>query len=303
MTAPVAELGIVDPHMHMWDIDRLYYNWLQDVPLPNNPAGDMSGIAYKSYSLSDYLQDAAPVKVAKIVHVECGLPDKDRLDETDWLQGIADTGRIPMAIVAGASLEAPRVEWLLAAHADRRNVRGVRQIINRHKDASKTYTARNLLDNAKWRKGFGLLAKYGLSFDLQLYPSQMDKAAKLAERHPATPLIINHGGMPTDRDPSGIRQWQRGMARLARCENISVKISGFGGVDPQWSVHRIRPFIFDIIDRFGAGRVMFASNFPVDRVHGAFSTHFRAFDEITASFSDDERQGMFRANAERIYRL
>ena len=42
-------LRIVDPHMHLWPLQRHYYGWLQDDPLPNNPAGDMSGIAHRSY--------------------------------------------------------------------------------------------------------------------------------------------------------------------------------------------------------------------------------------------------------------
>ena len=299
----IEEIGIVDTHMHLCDLTRLYYSWLQDVPLPHNPAGDTSGIAYKSYSLSDFLADAKPVKVSKIVHIECGLPDGDRLIETDWLQGLADSGVIPMAIVAGATLEHPRVEWLLAAHADRKNVRGVRQIINWHKDPKKTYTPRNLLDSTKWHKGFGLLQKYGLNFDLQLYPRQMERAARLAERHPATEIIVNHAGMPTDRDQPGIRVWERGTKALAKCKNVSIKISGFGGVDPNWSAESIRHFVLHLIDAFGPDRVMFASNFPVDRVHGAYARHFAAFDQATAGFSQADRVKMFRSNAERIYRF
>jgi len=81
---------IVDPHMHLWDLERHYYAWLQDKPLPNNPAGDMTPIAYKSYRLDDYLADAKGWNVVEVVHVECGLPPKDQLSETDWLQSIAD---------------------------------------------------------------------------------------------------------------------------------------------------------------------------------------------------------------------
>ena len=48
MRDDARSLPIVDAHMHLWDLGRLYYSWLQDDPLPNNPAGDMSGIANKS---------------------------------------------------------------------------------------------------------------------------------------------------------------------------------------------------------------------------------------------------------------
>ncbi|GGL35028.1 amidohydrolase family protein [Caulobacter rhizosphaerae] len=294
---------IVDPHMHLWDLDRHYYGWLQDEPLPHNPAGDTSGIAYRSYGLDDYLAETRGWNVIQTVHVECGLPPKDQLSETDWLQEIAERRGFPQAIVAGACLELPDVEPLLEAHAARSNVRGVRQIVNWHTNPLKTYTRRDLLKNPAWRAGFGLLAKHGLSFDLQLYPAQMFDAARLAADHPDTPIIVNHAGMPTDRDAAGLAVWATGMDALAAAPNVSVKISNFGGVDRNWSATGIETYVHQLLDYFGVERVMFASNFPVDRVHGAFGKHFAAFDYASRGLNAGERQAVFADNAARIYRL
>jgi predicted TIM-barrel fold metal-dependent hydrolase len=269
---------IVDPHMHLWDLERHYYAWLQDTPLPHNPAGDISGIAHRSYGLDDYLAETRGWNVVQTVHVECGLPPKDQLSETDWLQAIADRRGFPHGVVAGACLERADVEPLLEAHAARPNVRGVRQIVNWHADPAKTYTSRDLLKDEAWRRGFGLLAKFGLSFDLQLYPTQMFDAVKLAARYPDTPIIVNHSGMPTDRDEAGLALWATGMDALADQPNVSVKISNLGGVDPGWSALSIESFVHRLLDFFGVERVMFASNFPVDRVHGSFGRHYAAFD-------------------------
>ncbi|ADG11194.1 amidohydrolase [Caulobacter segnis] len=294
---------IVDPHMHLWDLDRHYYAWLQDTPLPNNPAGDMTPIAYKSYRLDDYLADAKGWNVVEVVHVECGLPPKDQLSETDWLQSIADQRGVIGGIVAGANLDDPGVEAMLAAHAARRNVRGVRQIVNWHKDPAKTYGPADKLLDARWREGFALLAKYGLSFDLQLYPSQMTVAAELADAHPDIPLIINHAGMPTDRDDAGLAAWRDGLAALAERPNVSCKISGLAMIDRAWTVESLEPFVLRVIETFGVERCMFASNFPVEKVHGAFGAFYAAYDAITARFSDDERETLFAGAARRIYRL
>ncbi|MGI9148207.1 MAG: hypothetical protein ACR2IK_16910 [Chloroflexota bacterium] len=48
---------------------------------------------------------------------------------------------------------------------------------------------------------------------------------------------------------------------------------------------------------------MFANNFPVDKGHASSDALFDAFAVITASFSSTEEDNLFRANAERIYRL
>lgn len=294
---------VVDPHMHLWDLDRHYYAWLQDTPLPNNPAGDMTPIAYKSYRLDDYLADTHGWNVVGVVHVECGLPPKDQLSETDWLQSIADQRGVIGGIVAGANLDDPGVEAMLAAHAARPNVRGVRQIVNWHKDPAKTYGPTDKLLDAQWRAGFALLAKYGLSFDLQLYPSQMAVAAELADAHPDIPLIINHAGMPTDRDEAGLAAWRAGMAALAERPNVTCKISGLAMIDRAWTVESLRPFVLRVIETFGVERSLFASNFPVEKVHGGFRAFYAAYDAITATFSDDEREALFAGNARRIYRL
>ena len=297
------DIRIVDPHVHLWDLSRARYAWLQDEPLPHNPAGDMSPIAGRNYSLDDYRADTAGWRVDKIVHVECGLPRGEQLAETDWLQSLADDGGVPQGIVAGADLTDPNLDALLEAHAARPNVRGVRQIVCWHADPAKTYTDRDLLLDPAWEAGFARLARYGLSFDLQLYPSQMATATALADRHPDIPLIVNHAGLPTDRDPAGMAVWRDGLRRLGARPHITIKISGLGIIDRAWTTESIRPVVLECIEAFGVERAMFASDFPVDKVHGSFDAIVSAFDAITADFSDNERDRLFAANAEAIYRI
>ncbi|MBI1686693.1 amidohydrolase family protein [Caulobacter hibisci] len=294
---------IVDAHMHLWDLDKHYYSWLQDDPLPNNPAGDMASIAGRNYLPADYAADALPWRVSALVHVECGLPTDKQLSETDWLEGLADAGAPIGAIVAGANLDDPNIELLLEAHAERPRVRGIRQIVNFHADPAKTYGPSDLLLNDQWRRGFALLADHGLSFDLQLYPAQMATAAALADAHPDIPLIVNHAGMPTDRDEAGLALWRSGLAELAKRPNVSCKISGLAMVDRAWTVDSLRPFILYVIEAFGPERSMFASNFPVERVHGGFDAFYSAYDAITADFSDAERQRLFAGTAADVYRI
>ena len=74
-------------------------------------------------------------------------------------------------------------------------------------------------------------------------------------------------------------------------------------VDNQWSEASIRPFVLDTIEIFGADRCLFASNFPVDKLFSDYATLWRAFDAITANFSDSERSALFHDNAVRVYRL
>jgi predicted TIM-barrel fold metal-dependent hydrolase len=298
-----VDLRIVDPHVHLWDLSRARYGWLQDDPLPNNPAGDMSGIAHRDYLLGDYIADTAGWRVDKIVHVECGMPIGGQLAETDWLQAMADQYSYPQGIVAGADLLDPDLDTLLEGHAARPNVRGIRQIVCWHEDPLKTYTDRDLMRDPAWAAGLAKLAPLGLSFDLQLYPSQMATAAILAARNPDLRMIVNHAGLPTDRDDAGMERWRTGLRLLAAQPQVSIKISGLGITDRAWTTDSIRPIVLECIEVFGTERAMFASDFPVERVHGSFDAFYSAFDAITADFSPDERDRLFAANAEALYRI
>jgi len=48
---------------------------------------------------------------------------------------------------------------------------------------------------------------------------------------------------------------------------------------------------------------MFASNFPVDKLSSDYAIVWRAFVAITEAMSDEEKAGLFRDNARRLYRV
>ena len=296
-------LDVVDAHMHLWDLQRIRYPWLTP-PLPVGITGDVSPIA-RDYLLDNYLDDAArgEVRVRKIVHIEAGALPADALAETHWLQGLADARGYPQAIVAHAELEKAGSAALLERHAAQRNVRGIRQILNWHRDPAKTYTPRDLLADQAWQAGFARLKHHGLSFDLQIYPAQMSAAARLASRHPDTRLILNHTGMPVEKDAAGIELWRSGMRLLAAQPNVAVKISGLAMLDWHWSEASLRPFVLETLEIFGTERSMIASNFPVDRLFGAFGDFYATYRRILAGASAVERANLFSATAERIYRI
>ena len=97
--------------------------------------------------------------------------------------------------------------------------------------------------------------------------------------------------------------WRDGLRLLAAQPQVSIKISGLGITDRNWSVDSVRPVILECIEAFGTERSMFASDFPVDRAHGTFDAVYSAFDAVTSDFSATERDRLFASNAEAIYRI
>lgn len=90
---------------------------------------------------------------------------------------------------------------------------------------------------------------------------------------------------------------------LATCENTVIKVSGLAMFDHDWSVESFRPYVLEAIDAFGAGRCMFASNFPVDGLHSSYAALWSAYAEIVSGASQTEREQLLVKNAVRYYRL
>jgi predicted TIM-barrel fold metal-dependent hydrolase len=63
------------------------------------------------------------------------------------------------------------------------------------------------------------------------------------------------------------------------------------------------PWLQHAIEAFGAGRCMFASNFPVDAMHGSFDDLYATFSAVTAGLDAESREKLFSGTAERVYRL
>jgi predicted TIM-barrel fold metal-dependent hydrolase len=286
-------LKVVDPHIHLWDLRTGLY------PHFETPDATGSNAAIcRSYLLAEYQQEGGDaVEVTGAVHVEA-FPTSP-LGEAAMIQAVADEGRLPLVLVGNADLRAPDLMRTLDQFSDFSVFRGIRQIIN----GGAVGQSLGLEDDPAFLVGLRELGKRGLSFDLQLWPSQMEKAAQLAAAAPETMFIVNHAGLWTDPTRRGWQQWRAGLAALAAQDNVKIKISGLGRFDPEGSASGVAPVVIECLEAFGVHRAMFASNFPVDKLNARFTSLWRAFDTITADLSSNERDMLFRLNAVETYNI
>lgn len=295
-------IPFVDAHIHLWDLAHIRYDWLSPPFSDEGPNGSVEAIAH-NYGVAAYRADLARWNVVGAVHVDAGAAAESALRETQWLDGLAAIEGVPTGIVAFAALNDPQVDALLAAQAAHGRVKGIRHIVNWHPDPKRTYGPVDLTRDPAWQAGYGLLAKHGLSFDLQCYPGQMPGLVALIERHPDIPVIINHMGMPVLTDADGIGDWRRGMAALAALPHVAVKLSGMGFIRRDWTKENIASFIRETIDLFGVERCMFASDTPTDKLFGSIDRYMESYHAIVADLPEAERRALFGGNANRLYRL
>jgi predicted TIM-barrel fold metal-dependent hydrolase len=283
------DFPIADAHQHFWDPRVNYHPWLRDQPPIPFRYGDYSALR-RPYLPADYFADARPHAVVKTVYVETEWDPRDALGEMRYVERLRRETGFPSVAVAQAWLERDDLAATLEGLAQFDFVRGIR-----HKPRP------GQMADTRWRAGFEQLARGGLRFDLQAPWTQLEEAAHLARAFPDARVILNHTGLPADRSAEGIAGWKKAMSALAACPNVAVKISGLGVPGQPWTAASNRDVVLGAIERFGTGRAMFASNFPVDGLCATFDAIVSGMRAIVRGFSAAEQRALFHDNAIRIY--
>ena len=295
--------AIVDAHHHLWELGDNRYPWLERERRDQMVFGATAPLA-RNYLIDDYLADIAGQNVVKSVHIEAGFDRADPVQETRWLQSIADRHGFPHGIVAWAPLGDAALPTILRRHRQYPNLRGIRAVASWHQDGRKGFAARpDLMRDPAWLAGVGMVRDLGLSLDLLVNGGQLAEVHEVARAFPDLSIIVNHAGSPVDRDPAGMQRWRDGASTLARAPNVAVKISDLCAYDHAWTVESYRPIVMTLLQAFGADRCLFASDFPVAGLHGRFGQHYDAFRTIVSDLPPRDQSCLFHDNAARLYRV
>ncbi|MCY1363714.1 Amidohydrolase [compost metagenome] len=159
------------------------------------------------------------------------------------------------------------------------------------------------MQDENWLRGFALLARYGLSWDLRVPYWHLREAAEVAAAFPEVPIVLNHTGFPWDRSTAGLQGWREGMAALAGQPNVSVKISELGLRDRPWTLEDNRGVVRETLEMFGISRCMFASNYPVSGLRISYDSLVTSMRQMLDGHSAEQCEAFFWRNAQRFYRI
>lgn len=292
---------IVDAHHHFWEPRRNFHPWLSGTETIPFRYGDYSAIK-GDYLPEHYLADAAGHEVVQTVYVETEWDPRDPLGETRYVHDLARRHGAPHAVVAQAWLDAADAAELLAAQAAFERVRSVRHKPGGPVRPEEVGSQRTLMSDERWRQGYAELQRHGLHFDLQTPWWNLDEACRLARDFPATQLILNHTGLPSDRSAAGLAAWRAALVRLAEWPNVALKISGLGLAGQPWRADDNAWIVREAIAVFGVERAMFASNFPVDRLCGSYDAIIGGFKRLVTDLPITAQRQLFHDTAQRLYR-
>jgi predicted TIM-barrel fold metal-dependent hydrolase len=315
------DLAIVDTHHHLWDLPDFRYlldEFVADLQTGHKVVATVFNECHAMYRATGP-QETAPVGEVEFCAGIAAMSESGGYGPT----------RINAGIVGFADLTlgdrlAPVLEAQIAAGGGR--FKGVRHAAGWDQDPvignSHTSPGPALYLRPEMREGLRRLTSYGLSLDAWVFHPQLGDAVALARAVPEANIVMCHMGGPlgygryAGKQDEVFRTWRSGIAELAKCPNVSIKLGGvmmrLAAYDygkepaPPTSETLARlwgPYASTCIELFGPERCMVESNFPVEKMGISYAALWNALKRIVASASTSEKQAIFSATANRVYRL
>jgi predicted TIM-barrel fold metal-dependent hydrolase len=289
----MTRVPFTDTHVHFYDRSHPTLRWDWLLPeVEDEDLGDFSAIKAQRFAAEDFLGETRFQNLDRVIHVQAAIGSEDPVEETRWLQEAGERTGVPHGIVGYCALDAPDAAAVLRRHAESSRLCGIRDL--RYDD---------YLSEPAWCKGAAALADLGLVLCDDPLIEVMPDLARLAQANPGLTICVDHAGFPRRRDAEYFKQWRGAMQQLARCDNTVVKISGLGMADHAWTVDSLRQWVLACIELWGSERSFFGTNWPVDRLYSSYGDVLDAYWEIISGCSDSEKDGLFHANANRIFGL
>ncbi|GAA0683635.1 amidohydrolase family protein [Kitasatospora atroaurantiaca] len=282
---------LIDAHHHLWDLAQRPQSWLDEPGLES---------IRRTFTPDDLrataTQEVAGRRLHSTVVVQC-IPD---VPETEDLLALAAQEPLIDAVVGWVDLTSPGVGDdldLLLAGPGGSYLRSLRSLVQGEPDLE-------WLQRAEVERGLAEVEKRGLGYDVLVRSHQLDQAAKLAERFPELPQVLDHAGKP-DIAGGELGEWERRLRRLAGHPQVVCKVSGLiTEADHQnWTIADMRPVWDVLLDAFGPDRLMFGSDWPVANLAGGWNCWAATVDVLLDGFSADETSAILAGTATAFYRL
>jgi L-fuconolactonase len=277
---------ILDAHHHFWDPATADYPWLTEALAPIR----------RRFGPEDLAPELAAADVAATIVVQT----RASLDETRELLALAGSSTFVRGVIGWVDLTDPGTADVLAElmegpGGDR--LVGIRHQVHDEPDAG-------WLGRPDVRRSIRAIGAAGLAYDLLVRARELPAAIELCRSLPDVRFVVDHLAKPPIAT-APLEPWSTLLGEFAAIANVACKISGLV-TEADWATWRVedlRPAAERAFEVFGAGRLIFGSDWPVCLLAASYGDVLDAARRLTAGLSPDERAAIFGGNARATYRL
>lgn len=273
----------IDAHQHFWRYDAQRDSWITD---------EMSVIK------RDFLPgDLQPELAANGIDGTIAVQADQSEAETQFLLDLAAQHDSIAGVVGWVDFRSPLLGERLEHFRQFEKLCGFRHVVQAEPD-------NRFLLGEDFQRGIGLLADFGYTYDILIYPKQLPAAIEFVGKFPKQPFIVDHVAKPQIKG-ARISEWAGEMRTIAQSPNVYCKVSGLiTEADWQtWRKEEFRPYLDVVFDAFGNDRLIFGSDWPVCLLAGNYGQVKQLVVDYTADFSVTDRAKIFGLNAIHFYGL
>ena len=277
----------IDAHHHFWDPARYSYPWM---------AGDAMAPVRRAFTPDDLRGTLGEERIDGTVLVQALASVRETREFLD----LAAAAGFVHGVVGWVDLTSPGVgdelDALLDGPAGRWLV-GMRHQV--HDEPDPDWLAR-----ADVRRGLTAVQDRGLAYDLLIRARELPAAVDTVRALPGLRFVLDHIAKPRIADGRD-DAWSQGMPALAAQPNVAVKLSGMVTEADwaTWTPRDLRPFVGDVVEWFGVGRLMFGSDWPVCLLAGSYHAVLGGLIDALPALSPAELDQVLGLNAVRTYQL
>ena len=273
----------IDAHQHFWKYDPVRDNWITD-------------------EMSVLKKDFLPQHLAPILKENnfdgCVAVQADQSEtETNFLLELADKNDFIQGVVGWVDLQSENIKDRLEHYNRYKKLKGFRHILQGEKD-------RAFMLQPAFTNGLKMLQPYNFTYDLLVFPDQLQYTNKLVAMFPEQKFVIDHIAKPSIKDKK-IDDWKKDMKDIAKYQNVSCKISGLVTEADwhNWKTTDFIPYIDVVANAFGSDRILFGSDWPVCLLAASFKELLDIVKEYFSTFTNIEQEKFFGGNAINFYNL
>jgi L-fuconolactonase len=281
---PGRAIQRIDAHQHFWKFDPIRDSWI---------GPDMKAIQ-RDFFPDDLLPLLQAAGIDGCVTVQVDSSE----EENEFMFSNADRHEFIRGVVGWVDLQDPGIEDRLAWYRRFPKMKGFRHVLQGERD-------RALMLKPAFKRGIGLLAKYGYTYDILIYPDQLGYASEFVAAFPDQPFIIDHIAKPHIKDRFITEEWKDAIRAVAVHENTWCKISGMVTEADwyHWKPEHLKPYIDTVVEAFGVGRLLYGSDWPVCLVAASYQQVAQVVKDYFSAFSSAEQDAFFGGNAMKFYHL
>jgi len=273
----------IDAHHHLWQYSQKEYGWI----------GPGMGAIARDFGPQDLLRELRACGIDGSLAVQA----RQSVEETDWLLALAERSQFIRGVVGWAPLAFADFPEVLERWSGRSKLKGLRHIVQAEPDDE-------FILGKEFNRGISALARSGLVYDILIYERHLPAVIKFVDSHPNQLFVLDHLAKPRIKDRQ-LEPWRSCLSELAKRENVYCKLSGMVTEADwkNWTPDELRPYAEVALDAFGAGRLMFGSDWPVCLLGGGYEKWLATAQELLGNLSAAEKDLVLGGVAAKVYCL